>query len=321
MRITVLAGGYGGATFLAGLRSSVGDGADIAAVVNTADDIRLHGLAISPDLDTVMYTLGGGLDPQRGWGRSDEAFRANEDLAAYGVPTWFGLGDRDLATHLIRTQMLDAGYRLTDVTAALSVRWEPGVRILPMTDDRVETHVVVTHDGARQALHFQEWWVRHHAEPEVAEFVQVGAENASPTAEVLDAVAGADLLVVAPSNPVVSIGPILGVPGLAEAIRSASAPVVGISPIIGGRALRGMAEQCLSAIGVAATAADVALHYGCRSDGGLLDGWLVAPEDSAAVPVLGHAGIAARAVPLLMTDADTTAALADEVLALGDTCR
>lgn len=321
MRITVLAGGYGGATFLAGLRTAVGDGGDLAAVVNTADDIRIHGLAVSPDLDTVMYTLGGGLDRERGWGRADEAFRANEELAAHGLPTWFGLGDRDLATHLIRTQMLDAGYRLTDVTAALAVRWEPGVRILPMTDERIETHVVVTDEAGRRAIHFQEWWVRHQARLPATEFIQVGADVSTPTAEVLEALGEADLVIVAPSNPVVSIGPILSVPGMAEAIAAAPGPVVGVSPIIGGRAVRGMAEQCLAAINVPATAADVALHYGSRATGGLLDGWLVAPQDADAVPVLEAAGIRARSVPLLMTDEDTAAALADEAVRLGDACR
>ncbi len=321
MRITVLAGGYGGARFLAGLRSAVGDGADLTAVVNTADDIRMHGLAVSPDLDTVMYTLGGGLDEQRGWGRADEAFRTNEELAAYGLPTWFGLGDRDIATHLVRTQMLDAGYRLTDVTAALSVRWDPGVRLLPMTDDRVETHVVVSDADGRRAMHFQEWWVRHRAELPAIDFVQVGADRATPTPEVREAVSTADLVVVAPSNPVVSIGPILAVPGMAELIASAAGPVVGISPIIGGHAVRGMAEQCLSAIGVPATAAGVGGHYGSRASGGLLDGWLVAPEDGDAIGELTAAGIRTRAVPLLMTDPAAAAALADETLTLGDECR
>ncbi|MFN8125765.1 MAG: 2-phospho-L-lactate transferase [Candidatus Nanopelagicales bacterium] len=319
MKITVLAGGHGGAKFLTGLRAAVGDGADLTAIVNTADDIRLHGLAISPDLDTVMYTLGGGLDDQRGWGRADEAFRANEELGAYGLPNWFGLGDRDLATHLVRTQMLDAGYRLTDVTAALCVRWDPGVTLLPMTDDRVETHVIVTEDGARRAMHFQEWWIRYHAELPASEFVQVGAEESSMTSEVGSALAEADLIVLAPSNPVVSIGAILSVPGLREFLASAPAPVVGVSPLIAGRAVRGMAEQCLAAVGVAATAADVALHYGARSTGGLLDGWLVAPDDQAAIHRL--AGIDARAVPLLMSDESAAAALADATLRLGDECR
>lgn len=334
MQVTVLAGGYGGARFLSGLRAVLGEdqpahqGApataahDIAAVVNTADDIVLHGLNISPDLDTVMYTLGGGLDAERGWGRSDEAFRTNEELQAYGLPnTWFGLGDRDLATHLVRTQMLAAGFRLTDVTSALGVRWEPGIRILPMSDDRVETHVVINDDEGRRAIHFQEWWIRHHAEPLAEEFVQVGAETAAPTPEVLEAIAGADAVVLAPSNPVVSIGAILAVPGMLDALQATKAPVVGISPIIGGRALRGMAEQCLTAIDVPATAAGIARHYGSRGSGGVIDGWLVAPQDSAAAVELADSDIRVRAVPLLMTDPAAAAALAAAALELATECR
>lgn len=320
MQVTVLAGGFGGARFLAGLRAQLDSG--ISAVVNTADDIVLHGLNISPDLDTVMYALGGGLDDERGWGRHDEAFRANEELHQYGIPnTWFGLGDRDLATHLVRTQMLLAGYRLTDVTDALCVRWQPGVRLLPMTDDRIETHVVVADSDGRRALHFQEWWIRHRAELPALEFVQVGADDAGATPEVLAAVAEADVVVLAPSNPVVSIGPIVSLPSIRTALRETPAPVVGVSPIIGGRAVRGMAEQCLSAIGVPATAAGVARHYGARGDGGLLDGWLVAPEDGAAVTDLGDSGIVTRAVPLVMTDPEASAALAAEVLDLAAAVR
>jgi LPPG:FO 2-phospho-L-lactate transferase len=169
-RITVLSGGVGGARFLQGvLRLIARTGADttVTVVANTADDIWLHGLKVCPDLDTVMYTLGGGIDAERGWGRTDETWRVKEELAAYGVgPTWFGLGDRDLATHLVRTQMLDAGYPLSAVTAALCRRWQPGVELLPMTDDRVETHVVIDdpESGERRAVHFQEYWIRHRAE-------------------------------------------------------------------------------------------------------------------------------------------------------------
>ncbi len=213
MRVTVLAGGYGGARFLVGLRRHLGAADTITAVVNTADDIVLHGLSISPDLDTVMYTLGDGLDTERGWGRTDEAFRVNEELQAYGVPsTWFGLGDRDLATHLIRTQMLGAGYRLTDVTAALATRWQPGVTLLPMTDDRVETHVIVNDGDGRRAIHFQEWWIRHRAQLPAEQFLQVGADTAHATPEALAAVADADVVMLAPSNPVVSIGAMMAWP-------------------------------------------------------------------------------------------------------------
>jgi LPPG:FO 2-phospho-L-lactate transferase len=303
MRITVLAGGVGGARFLQGVRA-VSD--DVTAVVNTADDVTLHGLRVCPDLDSVMYTLGGGIDTGRGWGRADETWHVKDELAAYGAePTWFGLGDRDVATHLVRTKMLDAGYPLSAVTEALCARWEPGVRLLPMSDERVETHVVVDGPEGRRALHFQEWWIRHRAALDPAEFVPVGAAEAKPAPGVLDAIADADLVLVAPSNPVVSIGTILAVPGIRDALRATAAPVVGVSPIIGGAPVRGMAERCLPAVGVEVSAAGVGRWYGARSADGILDGWLVdTADDGAVVP-----GVEVRAVPLYMTDTDATAAM------------
>lgn len=316
------AGGIGGARFLTGLRAVLDGPSDqITAVVNTGDDVTMHGLRICPDLDTVMYTLGGGIDPDRGWGRADETWVVKQELAAYGVtPDWFGLGDRDVATHLVRTRMLDAGYPLSAVTEALCERWRPGIRILPMTDSRVETHVLVDDadaasgaDGGRRAIHFQEWWVRHQARIPAHSFVLVGIETAEPAPGVRDALAAADLVVFAPSNPVVSIGPILGVPGLADALRANSAPVVGLSPIIGGAPVRGMADACLSAIGVATSAEAVGRLYGARSDGGVLDGWLVDTVDAGAdVP-----GVRVVDVPLLMSDPDATAAMARAALDLG----
>ncbi|MCW2610379.1 MAG: cofD, partial [Cryptosporangiaceae bacterium] len=303
MRITVLAGGVGGARFLQGVRA-VSD--DVTAVVNTADDVTLHGLRVCPDLDSVMYTLGGGIDTGRGWGRADETWHVKDELAAYGAePTWFGLGDRDVATHLVRTKMLDAGYPLSAVTEALCARWEPGVRLLPMSDERVETHVVVDGPEGRRALHFQEWWIRHRAALDPVEFVPVGAAEAKPAPGVLDAVAEADLVLIAPSNPVVSIGTILAVPGIRDALRATAAPVVGVSPIIGGAPVRGMAERCLPALGVEVSAAGVGGWYGARAADGLLDGWLVDTADrEAAVP-----GVDVRAVPLYMTDPEATAAM------------
>jgi LPPG:FO 2-phospho-L-lactate transferase len=311
MRITVLAGGVGGARFLQGVRASSGD---VTAVVNTADDVTLHGLRVCPDLDSVMYTLGGGIDPDRGWGRADETWHVKEELAAYGAePTWFGLGDRDVATHLVRTRMLDAGYPLSAVTEALCARWQPGVRLLPMSDERVETHVVVDGPEGRRALHFQEWWIRHRAALDPVEFVPVGAPEAKPAPGVLDAIAEAELVLVAPSNPVVSIGTILAVPGIRDALRATAAPVVGVSPIIGGAPVRGMAERCLPAVGVEVSAAGVGRWYGARSADGILDGWLVDTADAAAsVP-----GVTVRAVPLYMTDVDATAEMVRAAVELG----
>lgn len=316
-RIVVLSGGIGGARFLRGLRDRVAatePATEVTAIVNTGDDVTLYGLRICPDLDTVMYTLGGGIHEEQGWGRADEGFRVKEELAAYGVtPDWFGLGDRDTATHLVRTQMLNAGYPLSEVTAALCARWRPGVRLLPMSDDRVETHVIVA-DPDERAVHFQEWWLRLRAGVPARRFVPVGNDDARPAPGVLDAIASADLVVLPPSNPVVSVGTILAVPGVREAITGR--PVVGVAPVIGGAPVRGMADACLAAIGVKPTADAIAAHYGARRDGGLLDGWVVDTADAAVVPAVESLGVRARAVPALMTDPAAAQALAGEVLAL-----
>jgi LPPG:FO 2-phospho-L-lactate transferase len=312
VRVVVLAGGVGGSRFLLGVRAALPD-AELTAVVNTGDDVTLHGLRICPDLDTVMYALGGGIDTDRGWGRAGETWQVKQELAAYGAePTWFGLGDRDLATHLVRTRMLDAGYPLSAVTAALCTRWRPGVTLLPMSDDRVETHVVVDLPDGRRAVHFQEWWVRHRADPPAQAFVQVGIEDAKPAPGVLAALTAAELILLAPSNPVVSVGTILGVAGIRDAIGAAPAPVVGLSPIIGGAPVHGMADACLPAIGVQVSAEAVGRWYRARSAGGVLDGWLVDTADAGAtVP-----GVRVRAVPLLMSDVEATAAMVRAALEL-----
>ncbi len=306
MKVVALAGGIGGARFLRGLRAAAPD-AELTVVVNTGDDLTLYGLRICPDLDTVMYTLGGGIDEERGWGRRDETFHAKAELEAYGVPTaWFGLGDRDLATHLVRAQMTAAGYPLSAVTAALCDRWQPGARLIPMTDDRFETHVLVEVDGVRKVIHFQEWWVRHRAALRAHAFVYVGADAAQPAPGVLDAIEAADLVVLPPSNPVVSIGTCLQVPGVRAALGAKR--VVGVSPIVGGAPVRGMADACLSAIGVATSAEAVGRHYGSP----LLDGWLVdSSDEGASVP-----GVQVRAVPLLMSSPEATKAMGQAVLDL-----
>ncbi|MFH7596996.1 2-phospho-L-lactate transferase [Streptomyces racemochromogenes] len=319
MRIVVLAGGIGGARFLRGLLSAVPD-AEITVIGNTGDDIHLFGLKVCPDLDTVMYTLGGGINEDQGWGRTDESFTVKEELAAYGVgPSWFGLGDRDFATHIVRTQMIDAGYPLSAVTEALCDRWQPGVRLLPMSDDRVETHVAVNdpETGERRVIHFQEYWVKLRASLDAEAVVPVGAEQAKPAPGVLEAIAAADVILFPPSNPVVSIGTILAVPGIREAVAEAAAPVVGLSPIVGGSPVRGMADKVLAAVGVESTASAVALHYGS----GLLDGWLVDTSDADAVETVTAAGIACRAVPLMMTGTDATAAMARAALELAEQAR
>ncbi|MET3986561.1 2-phospho-L-lactate transferase [Streptomyces sp. PvR034] len=319
MRIVVLAGGIGGARFLRGLKSAEPD-ADITVIGNTGDDIHLFGLKVCPDLDTVMYTLGGGINEDQGWGRTDESFKVKEELAAYGVgPDWFGLGDRDFATHIVRTQMLAAGYPLSAVTEALCDRWQPGVRLLPMSDDRVETHVAITEvaTGERKVIHFQEYWVRLRAAVDAEAVVPVGAEQAKPAPGVLEAIAAADVIVFPPSNPVVSIGTILAVPGIREAVAAAGAPVVGLSPIVGGAPVRGMADKVLAAVGVESSAAAVALHYGT----GLLDAWLVDTSDADRTAEVEAAGITCRAVPLMMTDLAATTAMARAALDLAEASR
>jgi LPPG:FO 2-phospho-L-lactate transferase len=311
MRIIVPAGGVGGARFLRGLIAEA-PGADITVIGNTGDDITLFGLHVSPDLDTVMYTLGGGIDEEQGWGRAGDSYRVLRELAAYGAgPDWFSLGDADIATHIHRTSMLAAGLPLSAATAALCQRWRPGVTLLPMSDDRVETHVVLA-DAAegRRAVHFQEWWVRMGAGVPAAGFVFDGAAEAAPAPGVLAAIAGADVVLLPPSNPVVSIGAILAVPGIADALRAKT--VVGVSPIIGGAPVRGMADKCLAALGVEPSAVGVAAHYGAE----LLDGWLVDEQDKAAADAPELAGIAVRAVPLYMSDLAATAAIVRAALDL-----
>ena len=336
MRIVVLAGGIGGARFLRGLKEAVGPQADITVIGNTGDDIHLFGLKVCPDLDTVMYTLGGGIHEEQGWGRADESFAVKAELKAYGVgPEWFGLGDKDFATHIVRTQMLGAGYPLSAVTEALCARWQPGVRLLPMSDDRVETHVLIEQNGDRRAVHFQEFWVKLHATVPAEGIIPVGAETAAPAPGVLEAIAQADVIIFPPSNPIVSVGTILAVPGIRAAVAGAKAPVVGLSPIIGGAPVRGMADKVLAAVGVETSAAAVARHYGGRSAApggpaggdaaargtGLLDGWLVDDSDAAAVAQVEAAGITCRAVPLWMTDLDATAAMARAALELAEAVR
>jgi LPPG:FO 2-phospho-L-lactate transferase len=313
VRITVLSGGVGGARFLRGVLAHSPE-ADVTVVANTADDIWLFGLKICPDLDSIMYTLGGGIDDERGWGRADETWNARTELAAYDVePSWFGLGDRDLATHLVRTQMTNAGYPLSAVTEALCARWKPGVRLLPMTDDRVETHVVIADtdvpDG-RRAIHFQEYWVRLRAGVPALAVVPVGGETAAPAPGVVDAVRTADVVLLAPSNPVVSIGTILAIEQIAVALRETAAPVVGLSPIIGPAPVHGMADAMLAAIGVDVSAGAVARHYGARSSGGIIDGWLVDSSDADQLDDISSTGIRARAVPLLMVDTAAAATMA-----------
>ncbi|EFQ81992.1 LPPG:FO 2-phospho-L-lactate transferase [Aeromicrobium marinum DSM 15272] len=327
MKIVVVSGGVGGARFLQGLVAAVAPADEVTVVVNTADDLWLFGLRVCPDLDTVMYTLGDGIDTGRGWGRTDETWNAKHELAAYGLDeTWFGLGDRDLATHLLRSMRLREGRTLSEATDELVGRWSPGtdlgrVRVLPMSDDEVETHIATTVDGTDTVIHFQEFWIRHGARVPVRAVEYRGIESARPAPGVLDAIAAADVVVLPPSNPIVSVGPVVAVPGVAAALRSASAPVVGVSPIISGAAVRGMADQLLTGLGVEVSAGAVARHHGARSADGILDGWLVDTADADQVAGVESAGISCRAVPLWMRDPATTRQLATDVLGLAGDLR
>ena len=310
MRITVLAGGVGAARFLRGLKAAAPD-ADITVVGNTGDDITLFGLRVCPDLDTVMYTLGGGINEDQGWGRTGETFEIRDELAAYGVgPDWFTLGDRDFATHIVRTQLLNEGRPLSAVTEVLCQRWQPGVRLLPMSDDQIETHVLIDEGDGQRDVHFQEWWVRMHAAVPATAIVAAGAAEARPAPGVLEAIAAADVVLFPPSNPVVSVGTILSVPGIPEAVAAKTA--VAVSPIIGGAPVRGMADACLAAIGVPTTAVAVGAHYGA----GLIDGWLVDDQDKEAAADPALAGIEVRVLPLYMRDLASTAEIARAALDL-----
>jgi len=318
MRITALAGGVGGARFIRGLRAHLDRSpaladSQVTVIGNTGDDISLFGLRVCPDLDTLLYTLGGGVHEGQGWGRADETHRVQGELAAYGaVPQWFALGDQDFGTHIVRSQWLGQGLSLSEVTARLATRWglpERGLTLLPMTDSPVETHVVIDEGEGPRAVHFQEWWVRLQASVPASRFVAVGMDQATAAPGVLDAIRQADVVLLPPSNPVVSIGIILGVPGVRDALRGTSAPVVGVSPLISGAPVRGHADACLQAIGLESTTTAVA---GLYAD--FLDGWLVAPEDEAAFT--GQPRLAVRGRPLLMSDVGAAADIGGAALDL-----
>lgn len=323
----MIGGGVGCARFVKGLREHVrreaqadpGRGDRIDVVVNTADDWWVSGLRIAPDHDSLLYALAGVNDAERGWGRAGETERVSAELAAWGTaPDWFTLGDLDLGTHIARTAWLREGRSVSEVYRRLGARWDLGVTLHPATDSEIDTHVLL---ADREPLHFQEWWVRHRASLPATGFVQRGIEGAVPSDGALEAISGADIILIAPSNPVVSVGPVLAVPEMHEALAVADAPIVGVSGIIAGSVVRGMADACLAAIGVETSAEAVAAHYGARRSGGLLDAWLVDEVDAAAVEPLERMGIRTRAVPLWMRDADSSARLAADAIALAADAR
>jgi LPPG:FO 2-phospho-L-lactate transferase len=306
--IVVLAGGVGAARFLRGLVRVVPP-EEVTVIGNTGDDIEIYGVHVSPDLDIVTFMLAGVLDEERWFGIRGDTYVVMEELAAAGQETWFTLGDRDFAVCLARTQWLREGVPLHESAARLARRLGVGVGIVPMTDDPVHT-VITTTDGE---LHFQEYWVRDRAAPQVRAVRLEGAEHARPAPGVLEAIADADAVLVAPSNPIVSIGTILTVPGIRDALRATSAPVVGVSPIVGGAVVRGMADRLLPIAGAEVSAVGVAALYA-----DFLDGFVIDLEDASLSPAI-EAAVAVTQT--MMRTADDAAALAKETLALAERVR
>lgn len=306
MNVTAICGGVGAAKLLIGIsRALAGQG--VTAVVNTADDDEIYGVHVSPDLDTITYWLSGLADTERGWGLAQDTFNLVEGLRDLGAEAWFNLGDRDFATCLLRKSMLDSGSSLSEVTAQVADALGVVHRLLPMTDDRVRTRVTAA--GGR-TLTFQEYFVRERCEPEVTGVTFEGVEDAAPAPGVLDAIATADVVVVCPSNPVVSIGPVLAVPGIADAL--ARHPfVVAVSPIVGGRAIKGPADRMLESLGHGSTAAAVARGYG-----GFCDHFVVDVRDAGEVEAVQSLGMACTALDTMMVDGTTSEKLARDLLAL-----
>ncbi len=315
--VVVLAGGVGAARFLRGLVRHV-PAEDIAVIVNVGDDLDHLGLRICPDLDSITYWLAGLVHPEQQWGRAQERFTVRDELVRLGHEPWFTLGDRDLALHLHRTALLRAGVPLSEVTADITRRHDLRLRLIPVSDDRVETRIH-TMDG--RDLHFQEWWVGERAASDVARVEFRGAATALPAPGVVEAILAADVVLVAPSNPVVSVAPITAVPAVGAALAATRARVVGVAPVIGGRVVRGMADRLLPAVGAEVSAAGIASWYGSRRDGGLLDAWIVddADADPASLAALRDLGLEATATDTLMDDVEIAAALAATALGLSGT--
>jgi LPPG:FO 2-phospho-L-lactate transferase len=307
--LVALAGGVGAARFLRGLLR-VHDPAGVVVVGNTGDDLRMHGLAISPDLDSVAYTLAGLADEERGWGLAGETWNVRDALVRLGEPGWFALGDRDIATHLLRTRLLAEGATLSEATAVLCRRLGVPVRLLPMSDQRVQTRVEVDGPGGPEDLGFQEWWVGRQARDPVRRVRFEGVERARPAPGVLEAIGEASGIVLCPSNPVVSIAPILAVPGIRDAVQAAGCRVVAVTPIIGGAPVRGMADRLLPAWGVEVSARGVAGLYA-----GLADAFVLDAVDADQAGDVAGLGLEPVVVPTLMRTVEDAAALAKAALA------
>lgn len=313
MRVVALAGGIGAGKFLRGLTRVV-PGPDLTVIVNVADDVEIHGLHVSPDPDSVTYWLGGAFDRERGWGRRGDTFHATDELRSFGADdAWFSLGDLDLATHVFRTDLLRRGVPLSVVTARIAAHFGVTARLLPVTDEPIETRIACrdVRTGAPIDLHFQEYWVKRRASDPVEGVRYEGATRARPAPGVLAAIAEADIVVVCPSNPVVSIGPILAVPGVRDAVERRRDRVVGVSGIVGGGPVAGMADKLMPAVGIEVSAAGVATHY--RD---LLGAWLIDTTDAALAPRIGGLGIRVGVADTIMRDDDRAETVAREALGL-----
>jgi len=304
--VAVLCGGVGAAKFLRGLLRVVPE-PNITAIVNTADDTVLHGLHISPDIDTCIYTMAEAINTETGWGLADETWQAKETLERYGGITWFGLGDRDLGTHLYRTQRLAEGAGLATVTAEIAAAWDLGVNVLPVTEQRIETRVTVVDEGE---IGFQEYFVRRRHDVAVTQIRFAGADATEPGPGTLDAIANADVVVIAPSNPIVSIGPLLAVPGIREALVARRSSSIAISPIVGGAALKGPADRMLRELGHEPSVAGVAGLYADVASTLVID-----EVDRDQVNGVTAAGIDCLVTSTIMVDAERAADLAQTVLA------
>jgi LPPG:FO 2-phospho-L-lactate transferase len=307
--LAALAGGVGAARFLRGLVRVVPP-EEVVAIVNTADDDVFHGLYVSPDLDSVTYTLAGAEHPEQGWGLAGETFAAIDAMERYGVPTWFRLGDRDLATHLYRTELLRSGATLSEATERITRSWGLGSRLLPMSDDPVSTRITVrSAEGATIELRMQEWFVRDRTVPPVVSVRFEGAEDAEPAPGVLDTLEHADTVLICPSNPVISIGPILAVPGVREILRRRRARVVAVSPIIAGAPVKGPADRLMQPLGIEVSCVGVARTYAdiCAT-------LVIDAGDAARAPEVDALGVRAVVAETLMTDARVAAALARHTL-------
>jgi LPPG:FO 2-phospho-L-lactate transferase len=302
--IVVLAGGVGAARFLQGVVQIVPQ-EELTVIANTGDDCEFYGLHVSPDVDIVLYTLAGLVDEAQGWGVRADTYQTMQQLSAYGHEAWFQLGDRDLATHIHRTQLLRQGKTLSEVTADLCRRLGLHLRILPMSDQAVQTHVL-TPAGL---LHFEEYFVKRRCSDPVQDVTFVGAQTARPAPGVLDAIKDAEAILIAPSNPIVSIGSILAVPGIHDVLHEASGMVVAVSPLVGGAPIKGPADKLMSGLQMEVSAVGVARHY--RD---FLDVMVIDQQDAHLLPVIEDLGIPACATDTIMRDAAAKKALARTVL-------